>query len=130
MPMRIQGVKGIIAWNGLKREEDLPLNLDELNTVNIAKVDLNNATLDRIREKDPGLYIRAKAFFEDPENADFKGKVDAIAIPSEQQVPDWIMTILNFDQIVSDNISGFPLESINIRRSNNSNINYINMIKL
>lgn len=130
MPMRIQGVKGIIAWNGLKREEDLPLNLDELNTVNIAKVDLNNATLDRIREKDPGLYMRAKAFFEDPENADFKGKVDAIAIPSEQQVPDWIMTILNFDQIVSDNISGFPLESINIRRSNNSNINYINMIKL
>jgi hypothetical protein len=74
--------------------------------------------------------MRAKAFFEDAKNKDYKGKIDAIAIPSEQDVPEWLMNILNFDQIVSDNISGFPLESINIRRSNSSSTNYINMIKL
>ena len=125
-PMRIQGIKAIMAWNALRRDGEIALNLDERNPVSIAKVKLNKGNLESIKSKDPILYEKAVKLFEDEV---WKGSIDSIAIPLEQNVPEWITIILDYDKIINDNISGFPLESINIRKASD-NINYINTIKL
>ena len=125
-PMRIQGIKAIIAWNALKRDDEAPLDLNERNPVSIAKVKLNRGMLESIKQKDPYLYEKALKLFEDEI---WKGSIDSIAIPLEQDVPQWVMSILDYDKIINDNIGGFPLDSINIRKASD-NINYINTIKL
>lgn len=127
-PMRIQGIKAILAWNGIKEPGEHAIDLNERNAVSIAKVDVNSSTVERIREKNPALYGRIKEFL--ASNADFKGVIDTVAVPVDMEVPTWLMDILDFSSIISDNLSGFPLESINIRRANNDNINYMNMLKL
>ena len=126
-PMRIQGIKAIIAWNALKRSEELALDLNERNPVTIARVNLNQGMLDELSKKDPELAEKVKNLFEEYE--DYKGSIDAIAIPLEQEVPSWIMNILDYDKIINDNIGNFPIESLNIRRASD-NINYINTIVL
>ena len=125
-PMRIQGVKAIVAWNTLKHEGETPLDLNERNPVLIAKVKLNKGMLDSYKEKDPYLYEKANELFEDDV---WKGSLDSIAIPLEQPVPKWVTDILDYDSIINDNIGGFPIESLNIMRASD-NINYINTIKL
>lgn len=125
-PMKIQGVKAILAWNDLREETDPALNLNERNAISIAKVILNNSMIESLKEKNPGLYDRAKITLE---KSEWNGKIDAVAIPLDTKVPQWIMDILDVDSIISDNFKGFPLSSINIVKPTND-ITYINLLKL
>lgn len=125
-PLRIQGVKAIMAWNDLKDEEDPAINLNDRNAINIAKVILNNSVLESLKEKNEALYHRAKIMLQKEE---WKGKCDAVAIPLDLKVPKWVMDIIDIDSIVSDNFKGFPLSSINIIKPTNE-ITYINLLKL
>ena len=130
-PMRIQGIKGIMAWNALRDDGDPAIDIHTRNAVSIAKILITPYTLENdIRTKNPGLYMKAKKFLEDNKEFYKDKKIDAIAIPLDQSIPAWLLDILDYNTIVSDNLSGFPLESINIRRNNNTNINYTNMVKL
>lgn len=125
-PMRINGVRAIIVWNALRREEDTALDPNERNAINIASIKLNPKVLEKMKDKDPILYEKGIELLKDDL---WKNKIDSIAIPLEQEVPEWLMEILDYDKIISDNLSGFPLESIGITPST-SNINYINVVKL
>ena len=125
-PMRTQGVKAIICWNALKDDNELALDTNERNAVLIAKVKLNKGNLESLKDKDARLYEKAKVLLEDDV---WKGKIESIAIPLEQDVPEWLMNILDFDKIINDNIGNFPIEAINIIPSQD-NINYINTLKL
>ena len=126
-PMRIQGIKASYAWN-LIRSSDLPaINLDERNAINIAKVSINKATIDRIQDKYPEIYQNAIIALNKEEFA--KG-IDALAIPLDVQVPEWLSYFINYNEIVRDNISGFPYESIGIMRMDKANVNYTNIVKL
>ena len=49
-PLRIQGIKASIAWNMIKPSEAEGINLEERNAVNIAKVKINKALVDKIRD--------------------------------------------------------------------------------
>lgn len=125
-PMKIQGVKAIMAWNDLRTENEPAIDLNERNAINIAKVILNTSMLDSLKEKNPDLYERAKAVLAKDE---WKGEIDVIALPLDIKIPQWVLDIIDLETIVTDNIKGFPLESINIIRPSN-NIRYINILKL
>ena len=125
-PMSIQGIRAIVCWNALKSNDELSLDTNERNAVVIAKIKLDKRSLDSVKEKDERLYEKAKALLDDPI---WEGSIDSIAIPLEQDVPQWLMEILDFDKIINDNLSGFPLSSVNIMPAND-NINYVNTLKL
>lgn len=126
-PMRIQGVKASFAWNLIKPAELPALNLEERNAINIAKVVLNKSTVDKLRTINEEVYHNT---LEVLNRTEFKDGIDAIAIPLDLDVPDWIKEIIDYTEIVSANISGFPMESIGIQRMDKGNVNYTNIIKL
>jgi len=125
-PMRTQGIKAIICWNALKDDSELALDTNERNAILIAKVKINKGNLESLKEKDERLYEKAKILLEDEV---WKGKIDSIAIPLEQEVPQWLMNILDFDKIINDNIGNFPIEAVNIIPAQD-NINFINTLRL
>jgi hypothetical protein len=113
--MRIQGIKASIAWNALRVGDADVIDLDARNHIEVAKVVLNKDTVEILRDDYPEIYNKALDLLESPE---FKkdGKVSAIAIPTTEDVPEWLTRIVNTNEIVSDNLKGFPLESVCISR--------------
>ena len=65
-----------------------------------------------------------------PLNTIFKGAIDSIALPKDVSVPEWLKLIIDYDQIISDNISGFPLSSIGICQFGKKKANWSNVIHL
>ena len=63
------------------------------------------------------------------DNRIFKGSIDAISIPKDTQIPDWLKEFIDYDSIVEDNIKGFPYESIGIQRLDKNHVTYTNIIK-
>ena len=115
-PMRQQGIKASVVWNELRTGDLDIIDLDARNHIEVAKIDLDNNTVERLRGY-PEVYEKAKALLERPE---FKkdGRIKAIAIPTTEKVPDWVIEVVNINELVSDNIKGFPLESVCIDRFN------------
>ena len=114
--MRQQGIKASFVWNELRTGDLDIIDLDARNHIEVAKIDLDNNTVERLRGY-PEVYEKAKALLERPE---FKkdGRIKAIAIPTTEKVPDWVIEVVNVNELVSDNIKGFPLESVCIDRFN------------
>lgn len=139
-PMRIQGIKASLAWN-IIRPSSLPaINLEERNAVNIAKISINMSNIDKIKDTFPEVYQNMLVALSREEfganrvidNASKQkyGSIDAIAIPLEVDVPEWLNDFINYTSIISDNLSGFPYESIGIMRMDKPNITYSNIVKL
>lgn len=126
-PMRIQGIKASIAWNIIRPDELPAINLEERNAINIAKVAINKANIDKIKDIYPIIYQNMNIALDREE---FKSGIDAIAIPMDVDVPDWLADFINYDIIIQDNISGFPYESIGIQRFGKNNINYTNIVQI
>ena len=61
---------------------------------------------------------------------DFKGSIEAISIPLDILVPEWITEFIDYDSILRDNIKGFPFESIGCMRMDKPTITYTNMLQL
>lgn len=127
-PMRIQGIKASVAWNGI-RTKDLPaINLDERNAVNIAKVVINKSNVDQIKDTYPEIYENMVELLKQP---DFEKKgIEAIAIPMDTEVPKWIMGFIDYTGLIESNIGGFPYESIGIMRLGKKHVNYTNIVEL
>ena len=172
-PLRIQGIKASIAWNMIKPSEAEGINLEERNAVNIAKVKINKAMVDKIRDDFPDIYqnmidalnnevfkeyvnvpktnkkfaeLVAKVKANDPETCSMykieveKGEVklkklvgssiNAVALPLEVKLPEWLEPFIDYDSIIADNLNGFPYESIGIQRLENNSISYSNIVQL
>ena len=143
-PMKIQGIKGSIAWNMLKRPEDDALNLDERNAVNIAKVVINRDTVEKIKDRFPDVYenaikaldddtFKSYAAHEDPKTGErklLKNEITAVAIPLETELPDWLEPFIDYESIIADNLNAFPYESIGLKRFGKTNVGYTNIINL
>lgn len=137
-PMRIQGIKASIAWNNIRDRDLAAINLSERNAIDIAKVNINPATAEKIKEKYPEIYqniMNTLDMNEFKKVSDKTGKVldnniTAIAIPIDVQVPEWLMEFIDYDTLVNDNIGQFPYVSIGITPGNsNSNTSYTNIIQ-
>lgn len=126
-PMRIQGIKASVAYNNIKGPDEEGINLDERNTVLIIKTNINIKTMDKIMKTYPEHYLRLKKLLEKP---DFKGKVEAIAIPMNVEIPDWIVPFINYSEIIHDNLRNFPMEEIGLSKMENTDITHTNMIVL
>ena len=124
-PMRIQGIKASQAYNYLHESGTEALDMSIRNSVDVAKVEINPKNIDRIRDSHPYVYEKALELMKQPEYAT---GIDAIAIPLNEPVPAWILPFVNYDEIINNNLKGFPIESIGIYRGNATN-NATNMIQ-
>lgn len=127
LPFRIQGIKASVAYNKIKDSEEPTINLEERNTVLIVKVVINKKNANKIAESFPQHYARLLELLDD---SNYKGKVDAIAIPMNSEIPDWIVPFINYTEIIHDNLRNFPLEEIGISKLENNDITHTNMVYL
>lgn len=142
-PMRIQGIKASIAWNMIKPEDADAINLNERNAVDIAKVQIDRATIDKIKDEFPEVYLNIqkalddetfKTYVKNPKTG-IKDKlvsneITAVAIPLDTTLPAWLEPFIDYDSILADNLNGFPYESIGIKRLQKDNINCTNIVQL
>ena len=138
-PLRIQGIKAAIAWNYVKGD-DLPgFNLNDRNSLDIIKINIDHNILEMVK----GIYPYQFSKFSDilnPKcdivtegvsiNTIFKGTIDSIALPKDVPVPEWLKLIIDYDQIISDNVSGFPLSSVGICQFGKKKANWSNVVHL
>ena len=142
-PMKIQGVKASIAWNMLKPEELPGLNLEERNPIDIVKVNINRANAEDIKDAYPDIYnniINAldddtfKTYTKNPKTGVkdklISNSIEAVALPIDVELPDWLATYIDYNSIVGDNLNGFPYESVGIQRLENNKIDYSNIVQL
>lgn len=125
-PMRIQGIVASYAYNELHEPGTEALDMSIRNSIDVVKVDMTPKNIDRIKDKFPGVYERAVALFN--KDKTFATGISAIAIPLNEPVPEWVMPFIEYTEIINNNISGFPIESIRIMRGNGNN-NYTNIIQ-
>lgn len=137
-PLKIQGIKGAMAWNYIKG--DLPgFDLSDRNSLDIVKVHTDKASLEKIREDYPEHYQRISELV-DPNCENmiegrkvkdvFKGKLESIALPKDLNVPEWVKALINYEEIINNNLSGFPLKSVGIGQFSTKKANYSNVVRL
>jgi hypothetical protein len=137
-PMRIQGIKASMAWNMIKPSSLPAIDLTTRNAVSIAKVIINKANAENIKDLYPEVYENIINALDDETfitrnkqtGKVTANKIDAVAIPLDERVPDWLMEFIDYDTIVCDNIASFPTESLGIMKGNNKNVNYSNIVQL
>ena len=114
-PMRIGQYKAVYVWNKVNDDKD---RIDLPATVTLVKVLLRNKTDVAKLENWPKIYDRMmKLFDHDPEIGDYvdsdgkkkKGKgIKAIALPDGyDEVPDWVLAIIDTETLVADNMKLF-----------------------
>ena len=124
-PMRIQGIVSSFAYNALHEPGTEALDLSIRNSIDVVKVDMSPKNIDRIRDSYPGVYERAINLFKTKE---FSTGISAIAIPLNEPVPGWVLPFIEYAEIINNNVSGFPIESIGLFRGSDNN-NSTNMIQ-
>lgn len=138
-PLSQQGIKSSIAWNILKNDEETYLDLNERNSIDIIKVDINIKNIDKIRDRFPDTYDKMKRILDISGNEYigdlsirdiFKGRVGSVAIPKDVKVPEWIIPFINIQSIISDNISTFPTGNLISKMDNRTGITYTNMVRI
>ena len=124
-PMRIQGIVASYAYNALHEPGTEALDMSIRNSIDVVKVDMTPKNIDRIRDTFPGVYERALELFK---SEHYSTGISAIAIPLNEPVPGWILPFIEYAEIINNNISGFPIESVGIYRGSDKN-NSTNMIQ-
>ena len=125
MPMRIQGVKAAYAYNQIKSQEEEGVKLEERSTVLVIKTNITNKNVDMIVNTFPEHFLRMQKLLKEE---DFKGKITAIAIPTNIAIPDWIVPFIDYTSIIHDNLRNFPLEELGISKIDSKDITHTNMI--
>lgn len=117
-PMRIQGIKASYVYNALHEEGTEALDLTVRNSIDVVKVEMTPRNIDLIKDDFPDVYAKAQELFK---IKGFAIGVDAVAIPINEPVPDWVKPFIRYAEIINDNVSKFPLESIGVYRGNANN---------
>ena len=117
-PMRIQGIKASCVYNALHEEGTEALDLTVRNSVDVVKIEMTPRNIDLIKESHPVVYEKALELFKLKE---FSVGIDAVAIPINEPVPEWVKPFIRYAEIINDNVSKFPLESIGLFRGNPNN---------
>lgn len=128
MPFRIQGIKASVAYNAIREPGEEPIiNLEERNTILIIKTVINRKNVNKIADTYPQHYARLIQVLED---SNYKGKIEAIAIPMNSEIPNWIVPFINYTEIIHDNLRNFPLEQIGISKLESNDVTHTNMLYL
>ena len=124
-PMRIQGIVASYAYNALHEPGTEALDMSIRNSIDVIKVDMNPKNIDRIRDTFPAVYEKAMKLFATKE---YSTGISAIGLPLNEPVPGWVLPFIEYAEIINNNISGFPIESIGLYRGSDKN-NSTNMIR-
>jgi hypothetical protein len=127
-PMGIQGIKASLVYNELRDEGTEAINLEERNGVDIIKVIIDRKSVEKIRLSFPDKYNKAVALMD--KYKEFSCGIDAIALPINVAVPDWLLEFVDYKTIINDNLKNFPLESVGLYRLGNDKVNYSNILKV
>ena len=114
-PLRVSAYKAVWLWNQLVEEKDM---IKLPSSVTLVKVVLNSKKDAAVLERWPDIYHRICWLFDhDPEIGDSitpdgkvkKGKgIKTIAMPGEyDEVPEWLLAIIDVETLVSDNMNLF-----------------------
>lgn len=126
-PMRIQPVKGAVVYNKIKYSYMPAINMDERNAVDILKVNINKKNIGPLYESNIDIYNSLCELLNIPS---FKDGIKAISLPPDVKIPEWLFDYIDFDTIVNDNLTPFPIETIGLSRMDKTAINYTNIISL
>ena len=140
-PLRIQGIKAAMIWNYVKGDELPGFNLNDRNSLDIVKVKIDKYTIESIKDEYPEQYEKlynlihpdaSKAITIEglPIQTVIKNSCDSIGLPKDLAVPEWLKPLIDYGQIVTDNLSGFPLSSVGICQFGAKKANYSNVIRL
>ena len=125
-PFHIQGIKASYAYNQLKSPSEPEIDLRERNTVLIIKVTINKKTVDKLVDEFPEYYSRMVKLMQTPE---FKGKIEAIAIPEDSDIPSWIVPMIDYTTIIHDNLRNFPMDEIGMSKVESKDVTHTNILK-
>ena len=126
-PMRVVGIKQSIVWNALK-DDDMPMiDLEQINNIDILKLNINRNNIEKLKETNIEAYNKVINLMNN--NSYFDKSIDSIAIPKDNMFPSWMVDYIDYKTVINDNLSVFPLESLGIYRGNQNN-NYTNIISL
>ena len=126
-PMRIQGIKAAVAYNALKDKHEEMIDLEKRNSVIIIKVNINKNTIAKLEFSNNEKFLQMSKLIS---SKDYKGDVTAIAIPYGADIPKWVVEFIDYNTIIHDNLSSFPIESIGISTLNSRSVPYSNILQL
>ena len=125
-PMAIQGIKAAFAYNTIKDRAEEGINLEERNSVLIIKTNLTAKNINEIAKTHPEHCMRASELLKDP---NYKAGITSIAIPSNIDIPDWIIPFINYTDIIQSNLRNFPLEELGISKMDSKNVTHTNILQ-
>ena len=126
-PMRMQPVRGALVYNKIKDEYMPGINMDERSAIDILKIDIDKKNIAPLKETHPDIYNTLMDLLS---LEAFKTGIKAISLPPDVKVPDWLFDYIDFNTIVNDNLTPFPIETIGISKMDKKAINYTNIIQL
>lgn len=126
-PMRMQPVRGALVYNKIKDDYMPGINMDERSAIDILKIDIDKKNIAPLKETHPDIYNTLMDLLS---LEAFKTGIKAISLPPDVKVPDWLFDYIDFNTIVNDNLTPFPIETIGISKMDKKAINYTNIIQL
>lgn len=124
-PSRINGIMAAIVYNKLRSSDMEPIDLEQINSIDVVKVNINKKNIEEQKEKNPELYGKLVSLFNDPLFSK-KKEITSIAIPINQSVPEWLIQFIDYSTIIDNNIV-FPIESLGIYEGKS---NYTNIVRI
>ena len=124
-PMSQQGIKASYAYNAIKSNEEEGIDLEDRNTVLIIKTKINTKNYNIIENEFPEHTLRLAKLLNTPE---YKGNITSIAIPTNIDIPSWIIPFIDYNTIVQDNLRSFPLKELGISKLESKNVTHSNIV--
>lgn len=126
-PLSINGILAATIYNRM-RSDDMPyINLEERNKITKIKINVSKKNVDKIKDLYPEDYDKLVGLLNDPV---LGSKVTVIGLPADASIPDWVLSFVDFNTIINDQLKNFPLDSIGLKRLDNDSVNVSNIIQL
>lgn len=126
-PLSVNGILAATIYNKMKNDDMPAINLEERNKIIKIKIDVDKKNIIKIKDAYPEEYEKLLSLLNDPL---LGSKVTVLGLPLDTQVPDWVLTFVDFNTIINDQLKNFPLDSIGLKRLNNDSVNVSNIIQL
>ena len=126
-PLSVNGILAATIYNRMRTEDMSYINLEERNKIIKIKLDVSKKNVGKIKDLYPEDYAKLVSLLDDPV---LGSKVTVIGLPADTAVPDWVLSFVDFNTIINDQLKNFPLDSIGLKRLSNDSVNVSNIIQL
>ena len=121
-------IRAALIYNATKDPDAPSFNLHERNSGLLVKVKINPINAAHLEEDNPRIYKQLAKFFEKKE---FSKGITSYVVPYDIALPEWVLEFIDYYQIINDNITNFPIESVGlVGRAGNSSVNHSNLLRI